>query len=240
MNPVLRADVRYRLGSPKALAVHTIFLVVVALLTFLSLPPELGRLDELRQEGLLLAFLVVSTVLTMYFTSACACGEIGIEGEKSVWDLAASTFPAGTIAAGKVLSSASFAVLQWALAGPFIAVVAGIRGEPLAVFLRAALVGIPAATAIGAAGTLYSAEFESDFARSFAHWATLLAVVVGANALPAPWHALSPVRALAVVVREGARPVVWLVASAYAIAAIVCVGLVRRRVERMGLEARTP
>jgi len=143
VNPVLRADVRYRLGSPKALVLHTIFLVVVALLTFLSLPPELGRLDELRQEGLLLAFLVVSTVLTMYFTSACACGEIGIEGEKSVWDLAASTFPAGTIAAGKVLSSASFAMLQWALAGPFIAVVAGIRGEPLAVFLRAALVGPP-------------------------------------------------------------------------------------------------
>jgi len=240
VNPVLRADVRYRLGSPKALALHTIFLVVVALLTFLSLPPELGRLDELRQEGLLLAFLVVSTVLTMYFTSACACGEIGIEGEKSVWDLAASPFPAGTIAAGKVLSSASFAVLQWALAGPFLAVVAGIRGEPLVVLWRAALVGIPAATAMGALSTLYSAVFESDFARSFAHWTTLLAVVVGANALPAPWSALSPVRVLAIVVREGARPVVWVVAGAYAIAALLCVGLIRRRVERIRIEARRP
>lgn len=239
MNPVLRADVRYRLGSSKALTLHTIFLVVIALLTFLSLPPELGRLDELRQGGLVLAFLIVSTVLTMYFTSACACGEIGIEGEKSVWDLAASSFPARTIATGKVLSSATFAVLQWLLAGPFVAVVAGIRGESLTVVLRAALVGIPAATALGAIGTLYSAKFESDFARSFAHWTTMLAMIVGANALPAPWHALSPVRALTVVVREGVRPAVWLVVGAYLLAAAVCVAVVRRRVERMRSEART-
>jgi len=113
VNPVLRADVRYRLGSAKALTLHTIFLVIIALLTFLSLPPDLGRLDELRQGGLVLASLIVSAVLTMYFTSACAAGEIGIDGEKSVWDLAASSFPAGTIALGKVLSAASFAALQW-------------------------------------------------------------------------------------------------------------------------------
>ncbi len=238
MNPVLRADVRYRLASPKALTLHTIFLTVVALLTFLSLPPELGRLDELRQEGLLLALLVVSTVLTMYFTSACACGEIGVEGEKSVWDLAASPFPAGTIAAGKVLSGTAFAAVQWLLAGPFVAVVAGIRGEPLAVVLRAALVAIPAATATGAMGTLYSAQFDSDFVRSFAHWTTLLVIIVGANALPGPWGVLSPVRALAVVVREGARPTVWLVAAVYAIAAIVCVIVIRQRVQRIRLEAR--
>src|SRR5947207_1832099 len=100
--------------------------------------------------------------------------EIGIDGEKSVCDLAASSFPAGTIALGKVLSAASFAALQWLLAGPFVAVVAGIRGESLMAILRAALVGIAAATAFGATGTFYSIMFESDFARSFAHWTTLL------------------------------------------------------------------
>src|SRR5947209_10513204 len=97
VNPVLRADLRYRLGSSKALTLHTLFLVIIALLTFLSLPPDLARLDELRQGGLVLASLIVSAVLTMYFTSACAAGEIGIDGEKSVWDLAASSFPAETI-----------------------------------------------------------------------------------------------------------------------------------------------
>lgn len=237
MNPVLRADLRYRMGSPKALTVHTIFLCVVAVLTFLSLPPELGRLDDLRQEGLLLAFLVVSTVLTMYFTSACACGEIAVEGEKSVWDLAASSFPAGTVATGKVLAASAFAILQFVLAAPFIAVVAGIRGEPLQVVLRAAVIAVPAATATGAAGALYSAVFDSDFARSFAHWTTLLAVIVGANALPSPWDALSPVRALAIASREGPQPAIWMVAAAYLSIAAVCTSLTRRRILRIRREA---
>ena len=239
MNPVLRADVRHRLGNAKAVTLHTIFLVMIGLLTFLFLPPELGRLDELRQQGLVVACLVVSAVLTIYFTSACAAGEIGIEGEKSVWDLAASPFGAGTIAWGKVLSGASFAMLQWLLAGPFVVVVAAIRGESLAAVWRAALVGIPAATALGAAGTLYSVVFESDFSRSFAHWTTLLGVIIGTNALPAPWRLLSPVRALTMAVRDGAGPAVWLVVGVYLLAAALCAGLVRRRVERIREEAKT-
>ncbi len=238
MNPVLRADLRYRLGSPKALALHTIFMSVVAVLTFLSLPPELGRLDDLRQEGLLLAFLVVATVLTMYFTSACACGEIAIDGEKSVWDLAASPFRPGTIAWGKVLASAAFAAMQLLLAGPFIAAVIGIRGEAALVVLRAVLVAVPVATASGALGALYGAAFDSDFARSFAHWTTLLAMIVGANALPAPWDALSPVVALAIAAREGMQPAVWLAASTYLTIAAVCVVAIGRRVETIRREAQ--
>lgn len=238
MNPVLRADLRYRLGSPKALTLHTIFLSVVAVLTFLSLPPELGRLDDLRQEGLLLAFLVVATVLTVYFTSACACGEIAIEGEKSVWDLAASPFRSGTIAWGKVLSSAAFAAIQLLLAGPFIAVVIGIRGEAALIVLRAVLVAVPVATAAGALGALYGAAFDSDFARSFAHWTTLLAMIVGANALPPPWNALSPVRALAIAAREGMQPAVWLAAATYLTVAAVCLVAIGRRVERVRREAQ--
>jgi hypothetical protein len=217
--------------------VHTIFLSVIAGLTILVLPQEAGRLDELGPEGLLLAIVVVITVLMMYFTSACACGEIAIEDEKSVWDLATSQFPAGTIATGKVLSSAALAVVQLLLAGPFVAIVAGIREESVVVVLRVALVAIPAAAATGALGVLYSAAVDSDVARSVVHWITLLAIVVGPNALPAPWNLLSPVRGLAVAVREGARPAVWLVAAAYAIVTAVCVDAVRRRVARIRSEA---
>src|SRR5437879_3019908 len=105
--------------------------------------------------------------------------------------------------------------------------------------LRAALDGIAAATAFGATGTFYSITFESDIARSFAHWTTLLAVIVGGNALPSPWHALSPVCSLAIAVREGVRPTVWLLVGVYLLTAGICVGLVRRRVERIRIEART-
>lgn len=239
MNPVLRADLRYRLSSAKAVAIHTVFLAVIGGLTVLVLPLEVGRLDELGPEGLLLAIVVPSTVLMMYFTSACACGEIAIDGEKSVWDLATSQFPASTIAAGKVFSSSALAVVQLLLASPFVAIVAGIRGESVALMLRVALLAVPAATATGAIGVFYSAAIDSDVARSLVHWATLLAIVVGANALPGPWNLLSPIQGLAVAVREGAQSAVWLAAGAYAIVAAVCVRAVRQRIERIRREGST-
>lgn len=238
MNPVLRADLRYRLSSPRAVSVHTVLLALIAGLTFLSLPPELGRLDDLRQEGLLVPFLVVTTVLVGYFASACACGEITVEGEKSVWDLAASAFPAGTIAAGKVATSAAFALTQFMLAAPFLIAIAGIRGESPAQLLRAAVVAIPAASALGGLGALWSAGLDSDFARGLAHWVTLLAAFVGAAALPEPWDLISPVRTVIAASRDGLTPPVWAAIAAYLLMTAVSGGMVQRRIERIRRDAR--
>ncbi len=236
MNPVLRGDLRSRLSSPKAITMHTIFLLMVSILTYLALP-EIGRLDTLRQEGLLLVCALVTTLLAMYFASSCACGEIALEGEKSVWDLAATTLPAGTVAVGKVLSPSALAIIQVLLASPLLAAIAGIRGESLMIVLQVAFVAIPAATAVGTAGALYSALWESDFARSFAHWMTLLAIVVGANALPPPWNALSPVQALAVTLKEGTVLPVLLAVPAYLTIAGGCAIAIRERVNAIRREA---
>lgn len=238
MNPILRSDLRFRLGSPKALTAYTVFLSVLAMLAFLSLPPDLGRLDELRQEGLLLAFLIVQSVLVAYLTSACACGEIAIEGEKSVWDLAASSFGAGVIASGKVITSVLFAVVLTVLATPFMGIVAGIRGEPWSAVVRAAAVGVPFAAAMGALGALYGALFDSDFARSLMHWLTLVALIVGATVLPAPWDLISPVRGVVVAVREGMRPGVVLAAVGYVLAAVAFGWGIRYRIDAIRREAR--
>lgn len=237
MNAVLRGDLRSRLGSPKAVTMHTIFLLMVAILTYLALP-EIGRLDTLRQEGLLLVCVLVTALLAMYFASSCACGEIALEGEKSVWDLAASSLPAGTVAVGKVLSSGALAAVQVLLASPLLAALAGIRGESLIIVPQVAFVAIPAATAVGTAGALYSALWDSDFARSFAHWLTLLAIVVGANALPPPWNALSPVQALAITLKEGTALPVQVAVTGYLTVAMGTAIAIRQRVGAIRREAR--
>lgn len=216
----------------------TVYLAVLAIVAFLSLPPDLGRLDDLRQEGLVFAFLVVQTVLAAYLTSAAACGEIAVEGEKSVWDLAASAFPRGVIARGKVMTATGYVVLLIALAAPFLAIVAGIRGEPLLAVFRSALVAVPFGTALGTLGALYAGLFDSDFARSFVHWLTLLAVVVGATALPPPWDLISPVRSIILAVREGLRPPVLIVISSYLVVAALAGAAVARRVDAIRAEAR--
>lgn len=238
LNPVARGDLRIRLISPKALSIVTVYLGILATLAFISLPPDLGRLDDLRQEGLLLAFLIVETVLAAYLTSAPACGEIAVEGEKSAWDLAASPFPSGVIARGKVMTSTAFAALLVVMAAPFMVVVAGIRGEPLAGVLRAAGVAIPVAAALGALGSLYAAVYDSEFARSFVHWLTLLAVIVGATTLPPPWDSISPVRMVVVAVRDGFRPEVLVAVAIYVIIALLTILAISRRIVRIRAEAR--
>lgn len=217
---------------------HTVLLALIAGLTFLSLPPELGRLNDIRQEGLLIPFLVVTIVLVGYFTSACAAGEIAVEGEKGVWDLAASVFPAHTIATGKVAASAAFALVQCILATPFLIAIAAIRGEPLAQALRAVVVAIPAASALGALGILWSAGMDSDFARGLAHWVTLLVAFIGAAALPEPWDLVSPVRAVVAAARGGLTSPVWAVIGAYLLITALAAWLVRRRIDRIRREAR--
>jgi len=87
---------------------------------------------------------------------------------------------------------------------------------------QVAFVAIPAATAVGTAGALYSALWDSDFARSFVHWMTLLAITVGTNALPPPWNALSPVQALAITLKEGTVLPALLPVTAYLAIAMGC------------------
>jgi ABC-type transport system involved in cytochrome c biogenesis permease component len=229
LNPVFRSDLRYRLTGRKAGTMVTLYLAVLGALAFLSLPPDLGRLDDLRQEGLLMAFLIVETVLAAYLTSAAASGEILVDGEKSVWDLAASPFPPGVIARGKVLTSTAYAVLLAGIAAPFLAIVAGIRGEPLGAVARAAVPALPFIVASGALGALYAGVFESDFTRSFVHWLTLLAFVLGATALPPPWNTLSPVRLVMLAVRGGVGAQVLAGAALYlALAGVAGVGIAGR------------
>ena len=231
LNPVFRSDLRHRLTGRKAGMMLTLYLAALGALAFLSLPPDLGRLDDLRQEGLLLAFLIVETVLAAYLTSAAASGEILVEGEKSVWDLAASPFPPGVVGRGKVLTAGAFALLLTGLAAPVLGIVAGIRGEPLGAVARAAVAGLPFVVAAGVLGALYGGVFESDFTRSFAHWLTLLAFVVGATALPAPWDTLSPVRLVMLATRDGVSARVLAGAAFYLALAVVGGVAIARRVE---------
>ena len=230
VNPVFRSDMRFRLASRKAGTMITVYLAVLGTLAFLSLPPDLGRLDDLRQEGLLLAFLIVETVLAAYLNSAAASGEIIVDGEKSVWDLAASPFPPGVVGRGKVLTAAAFALLLVALATPFLAIVAGIRGEPLRAAVRAAAVALPFVTAVGSLGALYAGVFESDFTRSFVHWLTLVLLVVGVTALPPPWDTLSPVRLVMLAARDGVGVRVLLGTAVYIVLAAVSAAGITRRV----------
>ncbi|HEY3247412.1 MAG TPA: hypothetical protein VGK88_03840 [bacterium] len=192
-NPIVRGDLRARLGSAKAIAGYTVFLSLLAVLAILSLPPELGRMQDVRQQGLLQIFVIAQALFVIYFTSATASGEVAIEGEKAPWDLAATSFSSAAIARGKLLTSAVFAMLLVLLGLPLTAAVAGIRGQGLGAVAASGVVVVAAGAALGIWAAVYAALFESDFARTVVHWLTLLGVVLAAAVLPPPWRLISPV-----------------------------------------------
>ncbi|HEV8352841.1 MAG TPA: hypothetical protein VGR24_01450 [bacterium] len=227
-NPILRGDLRARLGGGKALAGYTLFLSLLAVLAILSLPPELGRMQEVRQQGLLQVFLIIQALFIIYLTSATASGEIAVEGEKPAWDLAASPFSTGTIARGKLATSAAFAALLVLLGLPLTAAVAGIRGQALAPVAGASIVIVAAGTALGTLGALYAAVFESDFARTVVHWFTLLIVVLVVAMAPSPWRFVSPVHAIPAAMSSDFTGVLLALAAYGALAAAGAAGLAAR------------
>ncbi len=236
-NPIVRGDLRARLGSSRTAAGATLFLSLLAVLAVLSLPPELGRAPDMRQAGLLQIFLIAQAVFVIYLTSATASGEIAIEGEKAPWDLAVTSFTGGAIARGKLATSAAFALLLVLLALPLTAAVAGIRGQGLASVAAAGAVTVAAATALGIWGAVYSAVFESDFARTAVHWLTLLVVLIGAAVAPLPWKLLSPVYAVpAAMSADAAGTLVAL--TAYAVLAAAGVIALSTRITAIRREAQ--
>lgn len=196
VNPIVRGDLRARTSGGKAIGAATLFLSVLAVLTILSLPPELGRRSDVRQQDVLQVFLTIEALFIIYVAAAMASGEIAVEGEKAPWDLAASPFPAGAIARGKVITSAAHAAFLAVLAMPLGVIVAGIRGSPLAPIIAAGGMTMAAAAAVGVVGALYSTMFESAFSRSAVHWMTLLLVILGPTVGEGAWRFISPLHAV--------------------------------------------
>src|SRR5574341_2295665 len=102
VNPVTRGDVRSRLASANLLWVLRLYVAVLGLFAVFALPPESGRLPGLLETDLMQVFLLFALGWIAYLTSSLAVGEISVAGEKSVLDLAVTSFAPRTIAWGKL------------------------------------------------------------------------------------------------------------------------------------------
>ena len=211
-NPVFRGDLRARVGSRKILAIEVFSLGVLGVLTFLGLPPELAKVDVPQPAGLTAALLIVQSVLITYFASACAIGEIAVEGEKPAVDLSFAPFAPAAIVTGKSQASL-LTILSWLLLGaPLVIFAARIRQEPVGGIIAVTAFIAVAAWAIAQIGILYSVLFESEFSRMLAHWGTLLVIFVGTLALPAPLRLVNPVGIAAHPAEMGT---LWFACAAY-------------------------
>ena len=207
LNPVTRGDLRSRLASPKILWVLRLYVAVLSLLAVFSLPPETGRLPGLVETELLQLFLLFQLGWVAYLTSALAVGEIAVEGEKQILDLAVTSFPPRTIALGKLWTAALFAAALVAAAVPLVALLAPPEVGAIPPLLRALLVMVVLAVPLAAVGTWLTAAISSDLLRTMVHWSLFLGFFAATRWLADPLALLNPLRIVAAA--YGGTPPAW-------------------------------
>ena len=207
LNPVTRGDLRSRLASPKILWVLRLYVAVLSLLAVFSLPPETGRLPGLVETELLQLFLLFQLGWVAYLTSALAVGEIAVEGEKQILDLAVTSFPPRTIALGKLWTAALFAAALVAAAVPLVALLAPPEVGAIPQLLRALLVMVVLAVPLAAVGTWLTAAISSDLLRTMVHWSLFLGLFAATRWLVDPLAFLNPLRIVAAA--YGGTPSAW-------------------------------
>ncbi len=207
LNPVTRGDLRSRLTSPKILWGLRVYVALLGLMAVFSLPPEGGRVPGLSEAQLVQLFLLIQLIPVAYFTSALAVGEVGVEGEKGIQDLAVTSFPPRTIALGKLWTSTLFAAGLVGAALPLAALVAPPDPGVVPALLRALLVMIALAVPLAIVGTWLVAAISSDLLRTLAHWMLFLLVFGATRWLSDPIDLLNPLRLVAAAYRGA--PQAW-------------------------------
>lgn len=235
-NPVTRGDLRARLASPKVLWVLRLYVAVLGFLAVFSLPPEGGRLPVLAETELAQLFLIFQIAWIAYLTSALAVGEIGVEGEKGILDLAVTSFSSRTIASGKLwtalLSSAGLAVLSLPV---LLLVLPDGAAAPGA--LRALAVMVPLAAPLALLGAWLPAAVPSDVPRTILHWSLFLVLFAATRWLPEPLILVNPFRVVAAAYT--AVPTAWpLVLAPYLLTGALGWLLIDRTVRTWRREAR--
>lgn len=236
LNPVTRGDLRVRLSSPKVLWVLRLYLAVLGVLAVFSLPPEGGRVPSLAETELAQLFLIFQVAWIAYLTSALAVGEIGVEGEKGVLDLAVTSFSSRAIASGKtwtaVLSAAGLAALSLPLV---ILVLPDVAAAPGA--LRALAAMVPLAAPLALLAAWLPAAVPSDLLRTLLHWSVFLVIFAATRWLPDPLILVNPLRVVAAAY-TGA-PAIWPLALApYVLAAVLGWFVINRTVTVWRQESR--
>lgn len=196
LNPVTRGDLRSRLAAPKILWTLRVYLAALGVLALASMPPESGRLAGMAPGQVVQVGLVLQLVCVVYLTSALAVGEIGVEGEKQILDLAVTSFSPRIIALGKLWTSTLTAGGLVAAAVPLWALVVPPEQEAVLALGRAMVAMVPVALLPAAVGVWLTAVVPSDLARTLVHWAVLLLLFLVTRWLAGPHVALNPMRLL--------------------------------------------
>ena len=201
---IMVKELRSRMRGRRAFVVLTIYLALLALITYgsyLIVAPAArqdfgGFVNQANTSAIVgqTIFTLLSIfqlILICFIAPGFTAGQISLEREKQTLDLLVSTpMRPGAIVVGKLLAALAFVMLMIVAAVPITAIVLMYGGASVDDIVRQQVVLLATAVALGAIGLFFSALLKRTQAATVLSYITMLALTLGTIMLFGFWTLL--------------------------------------------------
>lgn len=202
---IMTKELRSRMRGRRAFIVLTVYLGILALLTYgvyIVIAPNARTMggvglananaSALIGQSVFTALSFFQLVLVAFIAPAFTAGQISLEREKQTLDLLISTpLRPGAIVVGKLATALAFVVLMILAAIPISAIVLMYGGAEVADIVRQQLVLLSTAIGFGAIGIFASALMKRTQAATVLTYSVVIACILGSAMLFGFWQTIA-------------------------------------------------
>lgn len=205
---IMVKELRSRMRGRRAFIVLTIYLGILALITYgmyvVVAPNARGMVggggfgfgqanaSALIGQSIFSALSIFQLILVCFIAPAFTAGQISLEREKQTLDLLVSTpMRPGAIVIGKLAAALAFVVLMIVAAVPITAIVLMYGGAAVDDIVRQQLVLLATALMLGTVGLFFSAWLKRTQAATVLTYITMLALTLGTALIFGFWTAVA-------------------------------------------------
>jgi ABC-type transport system involved in multi-copper enzyme maturation permease subunit len=190
---IMSKELRSRMRGRRAFVVLTVYLGILALLTYgvyvvvapnarsfggMGLAAANG--SALIGQAIFAALSIFQLILVCFIAPAFTAGQVSLEREKQTLDLLVSTpMRPAAIVLGKLAAALAFVVLMIVAAVPIVAIVLMYGGATIEDIVRQQVVLLVTALGLGAVGLFFSALLKRTQAATVLTYITMLALTLG-------------------------------------------------------------
>jgi len=208
VSTIMVKELRSRMRGRRAFVVLTIYLAILALITYgvyVVVSPDArtaadagfgvgfgqANASALIGQSIFTVLSIFQLILVCFIAPAFTAGQISLEREKQTLDLLVSTpMRPGAIVIGKLAAALAFVVLMIVAAVPITAIVLMYGGAAIGDIVRQQVVLLASAMLLGTVGLFFSALTKRTQAATVLTYITMLALTLGTVMIFIFWTAV--------------------------------------------------
>jgi ABC-2 type transport system permease protein len=198
---IMQKELRSRMRGRRAFIVLTVYLAILALITYgvyVVIAPNARNVggfglananaSALIGQTVFSALSIFQLILVSFIAPAFTAGQISLEREKQTLDLLVTTpMRPAAIVLGKLAAALAFVVLMIVAALPIVAIVLMYGGASIDDLVRQQVILLATALALGTVGLFYSALLKRTQAATVLTYITMLVLTLGTLMIFAFW-----------------------------------------------------